>query len=351
VYSHAVQGRWHMEKAIPTGISGVMVRDAGDVGAARDQCTLLFSAVSPDKQAVRILEEQYAAAGFAVVSANSAHRSTPDVPVLIPEINPEHLQLIPLQRARNGWQKGLIAAKPSCSLQSYMTPLYALVKAGYPLDKVIVTTLQGISGSGYPGNSAFDLLDNTLPLPGEEVKSEQEPLKILGTPGAAGIELAHDVIISAHCNRVAVVHGHSACVSFSLKGPRPDTTEIIRIWETFRALPQEAELPFAPRQPLIYRREENRPQPHLDRDADKGMSITLGRLRECPVLDYKFNGLSHNVIRGAAGGAILIAELLQNQGFLELSYIIFILTGPLVNPGSGFFLLIFKRWTRFGRDQ
>lgn len=192
-----------------------------------------------------------------------------------------------------------------------------MIKAGYNLDKVLLTTLQGISGSGYPGNSAFDLIDNTLPLLGEEIKSELEPPKILGKVANGAIEEDYTARFSAHCNRVAVIHGHSACVSFSFKGDKPPAEEITAIWQSFSSDPQELQLPSAPSQPVIYRSEPDRPQPRCDRDSGNGMSVTCGRLRSCGVLDYKFNSISHNIIRGAAGGAILIAELLVARGYVQ----------------------------------
>jgi aspartate-semialdehyde dehydrogenase len=315
-YGEAVRGRWHLACDIPPDVRDLNVADVHDSKKAMENCSLVFSAVKLDAEQTRELECQYAREGCVVVSANSAHRGTEDVPVLIPEINHHHLGIIKFQRMRNNWDKGLIVVKPNCSLQSYLTPIYAIREAGYTIDNVIVTTLQGVSGAGYPGHSVFDVIDNTIPLPGEEVKSEMESAKILGIIQNGRIEPDVSMRISAHCNRVPILHGHSACVSMDFKGQKPSIEGIISIWKAFKSRPQELNLPFAPAKPIIYLSEIDRPQPRLDRDADRGMAITTGRLRECNVFDYKFLCLSHNLIRGAAGGAILIAELLHAGGFL-----------------------------------
>jgi aspartate-semialdehyde dehydrogenase len=316
-YREAVKGRWHFACDISPDIRDLNVADVHDSKRAKEHCSLVFSAVKLDTELTRQLECQYACEGCAVVSVNSAHRGTEDVPVCIPEINHKHLDIIRYQRKRNRWGGGLIVVKPNCSLQSFLTPLFAIMEAGYIIDKIIVTTLQGVSGAGYPGHSVFDLIDNTIPLPDEEIKSEIETAKILGTIQDGCIEPDNSLKISAHCNRVPVIHGHSACVSIDFKGQKPSSEEIISIWQRFRSRPQELNLPFAPEKPIIYLSETDRPQPRLDRDAERGMAITAGRLRECNVFDYKFLCLSHNLIRGAAGGAILIAELLHAGGFLE----------------------------------
>jgi aspartate-semialdehyde dehydrogenase len=316
-YREAVAGRWLMDEDIPTGVADLVVADASDVEAARSRCDFVFSAVELEKQAIRELEERYASSGVPVVSNNSAHRSTRDVPMLIPEVNPGHVEIIPIQRRNRGWQRGFIAVKPNCSLQSYMTPVYALMAAGYPLDSMIITTLQATSGAGYPGVASWDIVDNVIPfINGEEEKSEREPLKILGRIEDGGIVDDDSLKISAHCNRVPVLDGHTACVSVRFKHRTPSKSEILEIWREFRAAPQELHLPFAPEQPIIYRAENDRPQPRKDRNADKAMAVTVGRLRECPVMDYRFVGLSHNTIRGAAGGAILSAELIRVMGYL-----------------------------------
>jgi len=240
------------------------------------------------------------------------------VPVMIPEINASHLDIIPLQQKKHGWKKGFIVVKPNCSIQSYMIPLYALMKDGYKIDKMIVATLQAVSGAGYPGPASIDLIDNVLPtLSGEEEKSEVEPRKIFGKI-QNGIIVPDEVLkISAHCSRVAVTDGHIACCSIQFAGKKPDINEIINIWRNFSALPQELKLPSAPNPVMIYRDEVDRPQPQKDRDAGEGMAITVGRLRKCNVFDYRFVGLHHNTVRGAAGGAILTAELLKAKGYIK----------------------------------
>ena len=317
-YSDAVAGRWHMKSDIPERFRDIIVEDASLVEKAIGKCDFIFSAVEMDKQAILAVESEYARQGFAVVSNNSAHRSTEDVPVMIPEINADHLDIIPLQRKKHGWNKGFIVVKPNCSIQSYMIPLYALMKAGYKIDKMIVATLQAVSGAGYPGPASIDLIDNVLPtLSGEEEKSEVEPRKIFGKI-QNGIIVPDEVLkISAHCSRVAVTDGHIACCSIQFAGKKPDINEIINIWRNFSALPQELKLPSAPNPVMIYRDEVDRPQPQKDRDAGEGMAITVGRLRKCNVFDYRFVGLHHNTVRGAAGGAILTAELLKAKGYIK----------------------------------
>jgi len=317
-YADAVVGRWHMKENIPEQFKNIVVQDASLVDKAVGKCKLMFSAVEMDKQAILALELEYASKGFAVVSNNSAHRNTEDVPVMIPEINHDHLDIIPQQRKKYGWSKGLLVVKPNCSIQSYMIPLYALMKAGYVIDKMIVTTLQALSGAGYPGPAAIDLVDNVLPyISGEEEKSEVEPRKIFGKIKNGKIVPNDDLKISAHCNRVAVTDGHIACCSIQFAGKKPDTEEIIKIWRNFSALPQELKLPSAPVPVLIYRDEIDRPQPQKDRDAGNGQAITIGRLRKCNVFDYRFVGLHHNTVRGAAGGSILTAELLLAKALVK----------------------------------
>lgn len=317
-YSDAVAGRWHMKEDIPEDFRDIVVEDASNVGKAIGKCNLIFSAVEMDKQAIITMEAEYASKGFAVVSNNSAHRNTEDVPVLIPEINVDHLSIIPDQQKNHSWSKGFIIVKPNCSIQSYMLPIYALMKAGYSVDKMIITTLQALSGAGYPGPAAIDLVDNIIPyIPGEEEKSEVEPRKVFGKIQNGRFVLDESIRISAHCNRVPVTDGHTACVSLQFIGRKPEMDEIINIWQNFTALPQELKLPSAPIPPMVYRTELDRPQPQKDRNAGKGMTITVGRLRKCNVFDYRFIGLHHNIIRGAAGGAILIAELLKAKRLVK----------------------------------
>jgi aspartate-semialdehyde dehydrogenase len=307
-----------MKTDLPDKYKNIIVEDAGQVEKAVGKCSVIFSAVEMDKQSILTTEAEYGRQGFAVISNNSAHRNTEDVPVMIPEINPEHLDIIPLQQKKHGWSKGFLVVKPNCSIQSYMIPLYALMKAGYKIDKMIVTTLQALSGAGYPGPAAIDLVDNIIPyIGGEEEKSEVEPRKIFGKVQNGKIVPDESMKISAHCNRVAVTDGHTACCSIEFAGKKPEMNEIIDIWRNFSSLPQELKLPTAPIPAMIYRDEPDRPQPQKDRDAGNGQAITVGRLRKCNVFDYRFIGLHHNTVRGAAGGAILTAELLKAKGYIK----------------------------------
>jgi aspartate-semialdehyde dehydrogenase len=317
-YADAVAGRWHMNEAIPDDYRDIVVEDASDIAKALGRCRLVFSAVEMEKKAIMALEEAYAGRGFTVVSNNSAHRTTVDVPVMVPEINHSHLDIIPQQRQRRGWKEGLLVVKPNCSIQSYMLPLYALLQAGYRIEAMIVTTLQAVSGAGYPGPASIDMIDNIVPhIGGEEEKSEVEPAKILGRIEGDRIVPDASLKISAHCNRVPVSDGHTACCSIKLAGKKPSVEEIIRIWRDFSSLPQELKLPSAPVPPIIYRDEPDRPQPRHDRYAGDGMAVTVGRLRPCHVFDYRFVGLHHNTVRGAAGGSILTAELLVAKGLVK----------------------------------
>jgi aspartate-semialdehyde dehydrogenase (non-peptidoglycan organisms) len=316
-YGDAVKGRWHMGRELDPRVAGLVVRDANDVSAAVGHCDFVFSALEMGKDEIRELENAYAAAGIPVVSNASAHRSTPNVPMLITEVNPEHIDVIAAQRAANGWDKGFVAVKCNCSIQGYMMPMHALRKAGYPISRMIVTTLQAVSGAGYPGVPSLDMVDNIVPyIGGEEEKSEFEPRKIFGRVAGGVIVPDESFKIAAHCTRVPVSDGHSVTASLEFAGKKPSLEEIISIWESYKSLPQELRLPSAPERPIIYRREDNRPQPKMDRDAERGMAVVVGRLRPCPVFDIRFVGLAHNTIRGAAGGGILNAELLKARGYL-----------------------------------
>jgi aspartate-semialdehyde dehydrogenase len=316
-YADAVKGRWHMGRDVSPRIAGLVVRDANDVKAAVGNCDFVFSALEMGKDEIRALEDAYAAADMPVVSNASAHRGTSNVPMLITEVNPQHIDVIPAQRAAHGWKKGFVVVKPNCSIQSYMIPLFALKKAGYLPSRMVVATMQAVSGAGYPGVPSLDMIDNVVPfIGGEEEKSETEPGKIFGRVEGGVIVPDDSIKISAHCNRVPVSDGHSACVSLEFGGKKPSIEEIISIWDSFKGLPQELGLPSAPERPIIYRREDNRPQPNKDRDAGHGMAVSVGRLRPCPVFDVRFIGLSHNTNRGAAGGGILNAELLKARGYI-----------------------------------
>ena len=321
LYKDAVASRWLIGADIPAAVAGLTVQDANVVESARGQCAFVFSALEMGKDEIKALEEAYAAAGIPVVSNASANRWTSDVPMLIPEINASHLDIIKKQQAHHGWDKGFIAVKPNCSLQTYMMPLYALIRAGYPVRRMVVTTLQAVSGAGYPGVSSFDMIDNIVPyIGGEEEKTERECLKILGSVEGEAIANAALPVVSSTCTRVPVIDGHTATVSLEFDLPddkKPSLEEIERVWTEFRSLPQELALPSAPEHPIVVRHEENRPQPRRDRDTEKGMACVIGRLRKCNVFDVKFVALSHNTKRGAALGGILNAELLKAKGFFD----------------------------------
>jgi aspartate-semialdehyde dehydrogenase len=238
--------------------------------------------------------------------------------MMIGEINHEHVNVIPIQKKNKGFTRGFIVVKPNCSLQSFLTSIFALEKAGYKVDKLIITTLQAISGAGYPGVPSLDVVDNIIPfINGEEEKTEKEPHKIFGKIGEEGIVNDESIKISSTCTRVPVSNGHTASVNVKFKDLVPSKDKIIEIWNSFRSLPQELDLPFAPKQPIIYLDNIDRPQPKKDRNNDKGMALTVGRLREDNVFDFKFVALSHNTIRGAAGGSILSAELLVSKGYIS----------------------------------
>ncbi|MFX1322198.1 MAG: aspartate-semialdehyde dehydrogenase [Promethearchaeota archaeon] len=318
-YEEAVKTKWQMPISIPSDIKDLMVRDVQDFESIPPGVNLMFSAITmPTKEKIKELEFKYAEKGIVVISNNSAHRWTPDVPMIIGEINYDHINVIPIQQKRRSFSKGFVSVKPNCSVQSYMTPIYALEKAGYKVEKLIVTTLQAVSGAGYPGVSSLDIIDNVIPyINGEEEKSEKEPLKILGTVADNGIINSDSIQISTTCTRVPVTDGHIACINLKFKDKKPTIEEILKIWKEFKSVPQELNLPFAPKQPIIYLEDIDRPQPKKDRDNDKGMAVTIGRLRKDNVMDIKFVALSHNTVRGAAGGAILNAELLVAKGFIK----------------------------------
>lgn len=318
-YEESVKNRWHMQTPIPESVKKIIVEEVEEVENAVKKCDFVFSAFEiSDKNLVKEIEEKYAKLGIPVVSNASANRYTDDVPMLIPEINSEHLKMIKIQQKNHNWDKGFIIVKPNCSLQSYITPIYALIEAGYPVKKIIITTLQAVSGAGYPGVPSLDMIDNVVPfIGGEEEKTEEEPLKILGIIKNNKFAKNKEIKISATCTRVPVTDGHLASINISFKDKKPSKDEIIKIWRDFKSVPQDLKLPFAPLHPIIYRDEENRPQPKKDRDTDKAMAVTVGRLRKCKILDYKFVALSHNTVRGAAGGGILNAELLVKEGYIK----------------------------------
>ena len=321
LYKDAVANRWLIGADIPADVANLMVEDANDEKKALGKCQFVFSALEMGKDEIKALEAAYAAEGIPVVSNASANRWTEDVPMLVPEINYAHLDVIAAQQKHHGWDKGFVAVKPNCSLQTYMMPIYSLQQAGYPIKRMIVTTLQATSGAGYPGVASFDMIDNIVPyIGGEEEKTEKECLKILGSVKDGKIVNAAGPLVSSTCTRVPVVDGHTACVSLEFDLPedkKPSIEEIIKVWTSFTSEPQKLNLPSAPEHPIVYRYEENRPQPRRDRETEKGMACVVGRLRKCPVFDVKFVALSHNTKRGAALGGILNAELLKAKGFFD----------------------------------
>ena len=315
-YEQAVGDKWAFETPIPEKYRAMTVLDAeADMQTIANTVDFVFCAVNMDKAKIRALEEAYAKAEVPVVSNNSAHRFTPDVPMVIPEINPEHLEVITAQRTRLQTKRGFIAVKSNCSLQSYVPLLHPLQKFG--ITQAAVCTYQAISGAGKTFTTMPEILDNIIPyIGGEEEKSEKEPLKIWGKVQNGEIIAAQSPAITAQCLRVPVSDGHTAAVFVSFQ-EKPTKDEILCAWASFQGEPQILNLPSAPQQFLIYSEEENRPQAKLDRMAGAGMSVTAGRLREDSVFDYKFVGLSHNTLRGAAGGAVLLAELLAAKGYFN----------------------------------
>ena len=314
-YREAVGERWKMKTEMPAKFADMTVIDASNIDAIAGKVSFVFCAVDMKKDEIRALEEAYAKAEIPVVSNNSAHRWTPDVPMVIPEINDSHLEIIAEQKKRLGTKRGFIAVKPNCSIQSYVPALTPLLK--YKPTTVLATTYQAISGAGKTFKEWPEMIDNVIPyIGGEEEKSEQEPLKIWGHIEDGKIVKADAPLISTQCIRVPVSDGHTAAVFVKFEN-KPTKEEILEAWATYEGKAQKLKLPSAPEKFLTYFEEDNRPQAALDRDIYGGMGITLGRLREDTVFDYKFVGLSHNTLRGAAGGAVLIAELLYREGFFN----------------------------------
>ena len=315
-YEEAVGNRWAMKTPLPAALAKMPVYDAEkDIEKIVSLVDFVFCAVNMKKEEIRALEELYARHECPVVSNNSAHRSTPDVPMIIPEINADHVAVIEAQRKRLGTKRGFIAVKCNCSLQSYVPAIHPLLDLG--VTKVLACTYQAISGAGKTFETMPEILDNVIPyIGGEEEKSEQEPLKIWGHVENGAIVNTTTPSITSLCLRVPVSDGHMAAVFFSLEN-KVSKEEIIRRWENFRGPAQELELPSAPKQFLHYFTEDNRPQPKLDRDLEGGMAVSIGRLRPDTQYDYKFVCLSHNTLRGAAGGALLMAELLAAKGYFD----------------------------------
>ncbi len=314
-YEDAVGAKWAMDTAIPDCAKDLVVMDAvADVDAIAGQVDFIFSAVDMKKEEIRSLEEKYAKAECPVISNNSAHRWTPDVPMVIPEVNPEHIQVIPFQRKRLGTKTGFIAVKSNCSIQSYVPALSPL--RGFGITKVLACTYQAISGAGKTFQTWPEMVDNLIPyIGGEEEKSEQEPLKVWGKLQDGVIQTAQSPSITAQCLRVPVSNGHTAAVFVSFE-KTPSMEEMKEIWATYQGRAQELQLPTAPKQFLHYFEEPDRPQAKLDRDLEGGMAVSVGRLRPDTQYDYKFVSLSHNTLRGAAGGGVLLAELLCAEGYI-----------------------------------
>lgn len=314
-YTEAVGSRWAMKTPIPASMKDMIVLDASDIDAVKDQVDFVFCAVNMPKDEIRALEESYAKAEIPVISNNSAHRGTKDVPMVIPELNAHHTAIIDAQRKRLGTSKGFIAVKSNCSIQSYVPALHPL-KEKFGLKTVLACTYQAISGAGKTFERWPEMVDNLIPyISGEEEKSEQEPLKIWGHIEGDEIVKANDVAITTQCLRVPVSDGHTAAVFASFE-KKPTIEEIKEIWANFTTPAQELNLPSAPKQFIHYFEEADRPQARLDRELEGGMAICAGRLRPDSQYDIKFVCLSHNTLRGAAGGAVELAELLAAQGYL-----------------------------------
>ena len=313
-YGKAVLGRWKMADACPERILNMQVISSDDVDTVKSICDFVFCAVNMSKDETRELEERYAKAEIPVVSNNSANRWTPDVPMVIPEINDSHLAVIDSQRERLGTKHGFIAVKPNCSIQSYVPMLTPLLK--YGIKEITVTTYQAISGAGKTFKEWPEMIDNLIPyIGGEEEKSEKEPLRVWGRVENGAVIPASSPAITSQCLRVPVTDGHMAAVFVKFEN-KPTKEQILADWQSYKGKPQTLGLPSAPEQFITYFEEENRPQAGLDRDLYGGMGVSVGRLREDSIYDYKFVGLSHNTLRGAAGGAVLIAELLYREGYL-----------------------------------
>lgn len=315
-YEEALGGRWAMTEPIPENLKSLTVLDASaDVDKIAAEVDFVFCAVDMPKDELRALEERYAKAECPVVSNNSAHRWTADVPMVIPEVNPEHLEVIKSQRARLGTKRGFIAVKSNCSIQGYVPALNALRKFG--ITKALACTYQAISGAGKTFERWPEMVDNVIPyIGGEEEKSEREPLKIWGTVENGVIEPAKSPSMTAQCIRVPVTDGHMAAVFASFE-KKPELDEILKLWKEYSGRPQELDLPSAPKQYMHYFEENDRPQTKSERNLENGMAVSIGRLREDTQYDIKFICLAHNTLRGAAGGAVLLAELLCAEGYMD----------------------------------
>ena len=314
-YEEAVGGRWKMTTPMPESVKKLVVANVNEVEKVAASVDFVFSAVDMTKEEIRAIEDAYAKTETPVVSNNSAHRWTKDVPMVVPEINPEHFEVIEAQKKRLGTTRGFVAVKPNCSIQSY-APVLTAWKEFEPTE-VVATTYQAISGAGKTFKDWPEMVENIIPyIGGEEEKSEQEPLRIWGKVVDGEIVKADGPVITTQCIRVPVLNGHTAAV-FVKFAKKPTKEQLIEKLVNFKGLPQELELPSAPKQFIQYLEEDNRPQVNLDVDYENGMGVSVGRLREDKVYDFKFVGLSHNTVRGAAGGAILCAETLTAKGYIQ----------------------------------
>lgn len=314
-YYENIKDKWKLGLEIPESVKNIVVKDINDIDTISNEVDFVFCAVNMPKDEIKAIEENYAKAETPVVSNNSAHRHTPDVPVVIPEINPEHFQVIENQKLRLGTKNGFIVAKPNCSIQGYVPTINALKEFGPK--QILVCTYQAISGAGKIFSDWPEIIDNVIPyIGGEEEKSEIEPLKIWGSIQNGQIISAASPLITTQCLRVPVSDGHMAAVFVSFD-KKPSKDEILAAWKEYKGKPQLLNLPSAPKQFLTYMEEPDRPQTKLDRDIEGGMGITAGRLREDTLFDYKYVSLAHNTLRGAAGGAVLTAELLKAEGYLN----------------------------------
>ncbi len=313
-YEEAVGDRWKMTTPMPEAVKKLVVFDVNEIDKIAEQVDFVFSAVDMSKDEIKAIEEAYAKAEVPVVSNNSAHRWTPDVPMVVPEINPEHMNVIEFQKKRLGTTRGFVAVKPNCSIQSYAPVLTAW--AEFEPYEVIVSTYQAISGAGKTFKDWPEMVENIIPyIGGEEEKSEKEPLRIWGEIKDGVIVPADHIKITSQCIRVPVLNGHTATVFVKFK-KQPTKEQLIEKLLAFKGEPQRLELPSAPKQFIQYLEEDNRPQVQLDVNYENGMGISVGRIREDSIYDWKFVGLSHNTVRGAAGGAVLCAELLKAQGYI-----------------------------------
>ena len=313
-YEEAVGGRWKMHKAMPEAVKNIVVMNVNEVEKVASEVDFVFSAVDMSKEEIRAIEDAYAKTETPVVSNNSAHRWTPDVPMVVPEINPEHFEVIEAQKKRLGTKRGFVAVKPNCSIQSYAPALFALKEFGPK--EVVATTYQAISGAGKTFKDWPEMEHNIIPyIGGEEEKSEKEPLRLWGKIEDGVIVPATEPVITCQCLRVPVLNGHTAAVFVKFR-KKPTKEQLIEALRNFKGLPQELELPSAPKHFIQYLEEDNRPQVSEDVNYEHGMGVSVGRLREDTVYDYKFVGLSHNTVRGAAGGAVLCAETLKAKGYI-----------------------------------